>query len=124
MQPGGSTTRSSDPDVVLPQDVRIGIAGILYAPARVVDEVICRPASKALQGHFHCLDGKSGLQRLAHAQADDLLRVIVRGERQVAEAVVARLSTEVYYHVRDVAHPKLVGAKRNEFLHQVRAFEL
>ncbi len=118
--PGVSALGHADPDVVLPQDVRIGIAGILDAPVRVVDEVFGRPASKALQGHFQRLDGEPGLQRLAHAPADDLLRVIVRDERQVAEVVVARLRAEVYHHVRDVAHPKLVGAKGNEFLHQVR----
>ena len=79
-----------------------------------------RPAAKTPEGHLQGLDGEPGLKGLAHAPADDLLRIVVGDERQVAEAVLARLRVEADGHVGDVAHPQLVRTNRDEFLHQVR----
>ena len=75
---------------------------------------------QAGQGHLQGLDGEPGFQRLTHAPADDLLRVIVRHDGEVAEVVLTTPEVQSDGHVGNVAHPQLVGTKRDELPHEVR----
>ena len=110
----------ADADVVGLQQVRVGVAGVLDAAVGVVNEILGGLTVKALERHLQGLNGELGFQRLAHTPADNLLRVVVCHDGEVAEVVLARLGVEADDHVGDVAHPQLVGTQGDEHLYQVR----
>ncbi len=104
--------RHAGPDAVRLQFVRIGIAAVLHASVRVVDEsfqLVCRGLR---DGHAEGLERVLRLQRLGQAPAHDLVRIGVRHQVQVA-AVANQVD------VRDVAHPELVGACGHEAADEV-----
>jgi len=94
------------------QFVRIGGTAVLYAPVRVMDEPPEFIGRCLRDGHSESLQGVLRFQCLRQAPAHDLVRVGIRNQVQVA-AVVHQVD------VRDVAHPKLVGACRDEAADEV-----
>ena len=104
--------RHADPDAVPLQFVRIGIAAVLHASVRVVDEpfqLVCRGLR---DGHAEGRERVLRLQRPGQAPAHDLVRVGVRHQVQVAAAVHK-------VDVRDVAHPELVRPRGHEAADEV-----
>ena len=104
--------RHRDPDAVLLQLVRIGVAAVLYAPVRVMDEPLEFIGCSLSYGHPKSLHRVFCLQCLRQAPAHDLVRVGVRNQVQVA-AVVHQVD------VRDVAYPELIGACGHEATDEV-----
>ena len=102
----------ADPDAVSLQFVCIGIAAVLYAPIRVVDKMMQLIGRGLRDGHSESLERVLRLQCLRETPANDLVRVGVRHQMQIAAAV-----HEV--DVRDVAHPQLIGARGYEAADEV-----
>ena len=90
--------RHGDSDTVLLQFVRIGIAAVLYAPVRVMDETLQFIGCSLFYGHLESFQRIFCLQCVREAPAYDLMRVGIRYQMQVAAAVHK-------VDVRDVAHP-------------------
>ena len=104
--------RHGDAYPVLLQFVRIGVTAVLYAPVRVMDEsfqFICRSLR---DGHPEGLQRVFRLKGPREAPANDLARVGIRHQVQVAAAV-----HEV--DVRDIAHPQLIGTCGHEAADEV-----
>ena len=91
----------------------IRIAAVLAAPVGVMDKPLCRIFTYRRQGHFQGLQRIYGLQCRPYSPADYLVRVCVGNQRQVAYALVC-------LHIRDIGHPYLVRAHRNDIRDEVR----
>ena len=104
--------RHAYPYTILFQFVRIGVAAVLYASVRVMDEsfqLICRSLR---DGHPEGLERVFRLQRLGQTPSHDLVRIGIRHQVQVT-AVVNQVD------VRDVAYPELIGACGHEAADEV-----
>ena len=95
------------------QQLGVGVAAVLDAPVRVVDEPLRRlPATAAGDGHLQCPQAALGGEVLAEVPADYLAGACVRHHRQVAEAGADG-------HVGDVADPDSIGGVRRGVLCKV-----
>ena len=104
--------RHADSHTILLQFVRIGVAAVLYAPVRVVDESLQLIGRSLAYSHTQGLQGVPGFQCLGQAPAHDLVRVCIRHQVQVA-AVIHQVD------VCNIADPKLVRTCGNEAADEV-----
>ena len=94
--------RHGDAYSVLLQFVRIGVAAILHASVRVMDEPFQFVCRSLRDGHVEGLKRVFRLKGLREAPADDLARVCIRHQVQIAAAVHQ-------VDIRDITHPQLIG---------------
>ena len=74
---------------MLLQFFHIEVAAVLYTPVGVMDESRQVVATDLFYGHAECPERKDCRQRFRQTPADDLLRVCIRDEVQVAASIVS-----------------------------------
>ena len=98
--------------VVLLQFLDIEVAAVLHATVRVMDEPREVATASLSNGHAERLKREYGCQRFRQTPTDDLVRVSIRNEMQIAAPAIE-------LDIGDVAHPQLVGTRRDESLDEV-----
>ena len=94
------------------QFLHIEVAAVLDAAVRVVDESREVTFTSLFDGHAEGFECEDCCQRFCQAPADDLLRISIRHQMQVAAS-----ASEV--DVADIALPQLVSCRRLEALDEI-----
>src|SRR6185369_11097341 len=93
------------------ESLAVRLSSVLTSTIGVVDQSFSR--ATALQCRVQCGERQPGLERVAERVADDLARPSVQNRCEVDEL-------RAQPDVRQVRHPQLIRAARNEALGQIR----
>ena len=102
------------------QHGNIGVAAVLYAAVRVVNEA-CEHVAAAhrrslVYGHLQGLHADCCFQRVGKRPSDDFAGVGVGNQMQVADIAVSK------GYIGDIGHPQLIGFHGCKVLYQVLPF--